>query len=89
MGSTHKTIYFPDLEMIRIPLPPLPEQRSAVDEIRGRSAVVHGGREAIGSSMVLIEERKRALITACVTGTFDVSTAGHRAAEAALQGVAG
>jgi type I restriction enzyme S subunit len=32
----------------------------------------------------LLEERKRALITACVTGEFDVSTASARAGDAAL-----
>lgn len=30
-GSTHKTIYFPDLMSIRIPLPPLDEQRRIAD----------------------------------------------------------
>jgi type I restriction enzyme S subunit len=35
----------------------------------------------------LVQERKRALITACVTGEFDVSTASTRAAGAALAGV--
>lgn len=32
----------------------------------------------------LIDERKRALITACVAGNFDVSTASSRAGDAAL-----
>jgi hypothetical protein len=32
----------------------------------------------------LLEERKRALITACVTGEFDVSAASDRAGDAAL-----
>lgn len=34
----------------------------------------------------LLEERKRALITACVTGEFDVTAASDRAADAALAG---
>ncbi|MFB9349212.1 restriction endonuclease subunit S [Streptomyces heliomycini] len=31
MGSTHKTIYMPDIEQLRIPLPPLEEQRRIAD----------------------------------------------------------
>nr|WP_244871437.1 restriction endonuclease subunit S [Catellatospora sp. IY07-71] len=30
-GSTHKTIYMPDIEQLRIPLPPLDEQRRIAD----------------------------------------------------------
>src|SRR5690606_21586397 len=35
MGSTHKTIYVPDLQMLRIPLPPLHIQSQIVEVIRG------------------------------------------------------
>lgn len=35
----------------------------------------------------LLEERKRALITACMAGEFDVSTASARAGDSALAGV--
>ena len=31
MGSTHRTIYFPDIESIRIPLPPVGEQERMLD----------------------------------------------------------
>ncbi|MFD6451586.1 MULTISPECIES: restriction endonuclease subunit S [unclassified Nocardia] len=31
MGSTHKTIYMPDIEQLRTPLPPLEEQRRIAD----------------------------------------------------------
>lgn len=33
MGSTHKTIYVPDIEAIRIPLPPLDEQAMIVEQV--------------------------------------------------------
>jgi type I restriction enzyme, S subunit len=88
MGSTHKTIYFPDLEMIRIPLPPMEEQVAAVEEIRSRAALIHQALKACDRSAALIAERKRALITTCVTGEFDVAAASNRAGDAALQGVA-
>jgi type I restriction enzyme S subunit len=38
----------------------------------------------LGCQLDLLEERKRALITACVTGEFDVSSASIRAGNAAL-----
>jgi type I restriction enzyme, S subunit len=31
IGSTHKTIYMPDIEQLRVPLPPLQEQRRIAD----------------------------------------------------------
>lgn len=78
MGSTHKTIYFPDLEGIRIPLPPLDEQDTAIAEIDSRVAAVRQTMTAIERSRVLAQERKRALITAAVAGEFDVTAASGR-----------
>jgi type I restriction enzyme, S subunit len=37
-GSTHLTIYMPDLESIQIPLPPLEEQRRIADFLDGETA---------------------------------------------------
>ena len=37
---------------------------------------------SLQASVLLLDERKRALITAAVTGEFDVSSAGPRAAGA-------
>ncbi|MEU2041359.1 restriction endonuclease subunit S [Nocardia niwae] len=60
MGSTHKTIYMPDIEQLRTPLPPLEEQRRIADfldaetsridlliekTIRQRELLVERGRE--------------------------------------------
>src|SRR5690606_8098467 len=33
MGSTHKTIYMPDIEKLAIPLPPMKEQRAIVERV--------------------------------------------------------
>lgn len=82
MGSTHKTIYFPDLESIRVPLPSLPEQTDAVARIRARMRDIVDLRESLRMALALLQERKRALITAAVTGEFDVSSASTRAAGA-------
>jgi type I restriction enzyme S subunit len=74
-GSTHKTIYFPDLMSIRVPLPPVADQLVAVAEI---GALVDAERQrsaAITRSIELFQELKKSLITAAVMGEFDVSTA--------------
>lgn len=75
MGSTHKTIYVPDLQMLRIPLPPLAEQHSIVRSIRAGNLAIDAAVDAIDRQLALLAERRRALITAAVTGQIDVTTA--------------
>jgi type I restriction enzyme, S subunit len=75
MGSTHKTIYVPDLQNLRIPLPPMVEQRSIVRSIRAMNAVIDSGVESIDRQLALLAERRQALVTATVTGQIDVTTA--------------
>ncbi len=82
MGSTHKTIYFPELEALRVPLPPLQEQERAVEAVQRVQQETRELRAEVGKLIDLLGERKRALITACLTGEFDVSTASSRAGEA-------
>ncbi len=79
IGSTHKTIYVPDLQMLRIPLPPLAEQRAIVESIRVSNAAIDAAVDAIDRQLALLAERRDALITAAVTGQIDV-TAGDAAA---------
>ncbi|MEU8196232.1 restriction endonuclease subunit S [Microbispora amethystogenes] len=78
MGSTHKTIYVPDLQMLRVPLPPLDEQRKIVDEIREQNTRIDRLADVIKTKLELLVERRQALITAAVTGQFDVSSASGR-----------
>jgi type I restriction enzyme S subunit len=75
MGSTHKTIYVPDLQMLKIPLPDVPEQQQIVAVIRRRNAEADRLVDAIDRQLVLLAERRQALITAAVTGQIDVTTA--------------
>jgi type I restriction enzyme, S subunit len=75
MGSTHKTIYFPELMSIRIPLPPRPEQEAIVRAIQHAVDAARWNSSALTRSIGLLEELKRSLITAAVTGEFDVSSA--------------
>lgn len=78
MGSTHKTIYVPDLQMLRIPLPPLEEQREIVESIRQQNSRIDSLTDKVRRQIELLMERRQALITAAVTGQFDVSTASGR-----------
>ncbi len=72
MGSTHKTIYVPDLQALRIPLPPIAEQHQIVADIRASNAIVDAAVDTIDRQAVLLAERRQALITAAVTGGIAV-----------------
>lgn len=78
MGSTHKTIYFPDLASIRVPLPPMVEQREIAERVTSAVGAVVEARAEMRAQVDLLREKKRSLITAAVTGEFDVTTAGGR-----------
>jgi type I restriction enzyme, S subunit len=75
MGSTHKTIYVPDLQMLRIPVPPIDEQREIVASIRRANQSIDTVLDKVRLQIELLAERRQALITAAVTGQFDVTTA--------------
>lgn len=75
MGSTHKTIYVPDIQTIKIPVPPLQAQREAVDRVRLQRAGLDDGIRLLIRQAELLRERKQALITAAVTGVLHVPTA--------------
>lgn len=75
MGSTHKTIYFPDLEAIRIVVPNVQAQKSAVHEINLVETERLAGRAYFNRQIALLTEYKQSLITAAVTGELDVTTA--------------
>ncbi|MGW4047344.1 restriction endonuclease subunit S [Streptomyces sp. NPDC004721] len=78
MGSTHKTIYVPDLQMLRIPVPSLVEQGEIVDAIRRQNSRIDNLTDKVRRQVELLTERRQALITAAVTGQFDVTTASGR-----------
>lgn len=72
MGSTHNTIYMPDIQSLRFGLPPLDEQDLIVECIRG--VVVESDAFIVQArrSTELLEERRSAMIFAAVTGQIDV-----------------
>jgi type I restriction enzyme S subunit len=74
MGSTHKTIYMPDIEAIRLPLPTLEEQERAVAEVWERLRPIDAAVTAMHRQIDLLRERRQALITAAVTGHLDIAS---------------
>lgn len=72
MGSTHNTIYMPDIQGLRFALPPLSEQEAIVAFLsRERDRIDSLIAEAERAVLVL-QERRTALISAAVTGQIDV-----------------
>ncbi len=75
MGSTHMTIYMPDIQSFRIPLPPVDEQFAIVGSVRRALSQLDAIHDALVAQRSLLAERRQALITAAVTGRLDVTTA--------------
>jgi type I restriction enzyme S subunit len=75
MGSTHKTIYMPDIEGIRLVLPTLEEQERVVDEVWEQLRPIDATVKALRGQIELLREHRQALITAAVTGELDVGKA--------------
>ncbi|MGW6425912.1 restriction endonuclease subunit S [Nocardia sp. NPDC055053] len=78
MGSTHKTIYVPDLQMLRIPLPPVHMQIRIVEQIRHQNNRIDGLVDAVDRRISLLAERRQSLISSAVTGQIDVTTGSGR-----------
>lgn len=72
MGSTHQTIYMPDIESLRVVLPPVAEQDRVVDALWERLRPIHRTVDRITRQVELLQEHRQALITAAVTGELDV-----------------
>jgi len=75
MGSTHKTIYMPDIEALRVARPPLDEQKSIVEFLSSQFQALSKIIDKSELSLSLLKERRSALITAAVTGQIDLREA--------------
>lgn len=71
MGSTHQTIYMPDIEKLSIPLPPRPEQEAIASFAFGQKALIDDLEEEVEAAIHLLRERRAGLISAAVTGKID------------------
>ena len=72
MGSTHQTIYMPDIESIRIPLPEVQEQDGIVESVWERIRRLQRIEDILLQQVQLLHERRQALITAAVTGQLEI-----------------
>ena len=72
MGSTHNTIYMPDIQAFRFALPSLDEQREVVEHLNIRLLEMDELINEAVLSIELLRERRSALISATVTGQIDV-----------------
>jgi type I restriction enzyme S subunit len=71
-GSTHQTIYMPDIESIRIPLPPLEEQVRIVDAVWRTLGRIDEIASMHNRQIELLIEHRQTLITAAVTGQLEI-----------------
>lgn len=80
MGSTHQTIYMPDIRAFRTPLPPLEEQDAIVQQLDTSLGRFRKVASSVEASIERLHELRAALITAAVTGQIDVESWGKRGA---------
>jgi type I restriction enzyme S subunit len=71
-GATIATIGMPELNQLVIPLPPIEEQRAIVERMADMELRTGAVIEAINHQTTLLQEHRRALITAAVTGALDI-----------------
>ena len=72
MGSTHRTIYMPDVGQFSAPLPPIEEQREIVEFVRLETSKIDTLLSKVRNVIERLKELRTALISAAVTGKIDV-----------------
>lgn len=72
MGSTHQTIYMPDVGGFSTPIPPVPEQDRIVAVIRKETARIDALVGKVRDAIDRLKELRAALISVAVTGKIDV-----------------
>jgi type I restriction enzyme, S subunit len=76
MGSTHQTIYMPDVRSFKIPLPPIDEQDEAIEKLDSILMQFKVAVQKTETSVDRLNEFRSSLITAAVTGQMDLETWG-------------
>ncbi|BEE00546.1 TPA: restriction endonuclease subunit S [Aeromonas hydrophila] len=72
MGSTHKTIYMPDIQELLMAVPSKNEQVEIVAHILRKTEILDSAVDRAEKIMGLLSERRTALISAAVTGKIDL-----------------
>ena len=71
-GSTLRTVGMGDIRALRVPLPPVHEQRRIIDESETETAKIDALIAKAERFIELAQERRAALITAAVTGQIEI-----------------
>lgn len=71
MGSTHQTIYMPDIQAFRIPLPPVQFQQKIAAFLAHRVAALDSLIEKKRRLVALLQQKRQAFITEAVTKGLD------------------
>lgn len=77
-GSTRMTIYMPEIQGIRVPLPPIDEQRAICERVRDDVRRCFAATDALQRQIDLLVEHRQALINSVVQG--DLVDAGNQRA---------
>lgn len=77
-GGTKTQLSLPDVRAIRVPVLPFNRQVQLAQSVNRQTELVDRQRALRQQQLTLLAERRQALITAAVTGQFDVSTASGR-----------
>ncbi|MFF9602372.1 restriction endonuclease subunit S [Streptomyces sp. NPDC014684] len=77
-GALHPHLEAGNVRFMKFPIPSLPTQDRIMADTEAITRDVRAIQAALGRRMSLQAERRQALITAAVTGQFDVSTASGR-----------
>jgi type I restriction enzyme S subunit len=75
MGSTHQTIYMPDVGKFVALIPPLSEQDDIVAHVRRETGAIDTLVDKVLRATNRLKELRTALISAAVTGKIDVREA--------------
>ncbi len=70
-GATHLTIYFPDIQTLRVPLPPIDEQRQIARFLKQETAKIDALVDEQRRLIELLTEKRRAVISHAVTKGLD------------------
>jgi type I restriction enzyme S subunit len=71
-GGAKQGLSLPDVGSVRIPAPSIAAQRALAAEIKTMDAATLSLLERLDAELLLLEERRQALITAVVTGELEV-----------------
>ena len=72
MGSTHQTIYMPQVQSFATPIPPVTEQNQIVRFLDKNTESIDSVHQKVRSMVEFLREYRTALISAAVTGKIDV-----------------